>query len=111
MRVLMLGGTRFVGIRVAQLLLEAGAEVTILHRGVTGPPGDGTTSIIGDRSQHDGLAGLGNARFDAVLDLSGYFSDWTRAAVETLTGRVANYVFISSGAVYRPSPELPWPES
>ena len=46
-----------------------------------------------------------------MLDLSGYFSDWTRAASETLTDRVAHYVFVSSGAVYRPSPELPWPES
>jgi nucleoside-diphosphate-sugar epimerase len=111
MRVLMLGGTRFVGIRVCQLLLDVGAEVTVLHRGITGPPGQGATSIIGDRSQEDGLVGLGNARFDAVLDLSGYFSDWTRAAAEALTGRVAHYVFVSSGAVYRPSPELPWPES
>jgi len=111
MRVLMLGGTRFVGIRACRLLLEAGAEVTVLHRGITGPPGQGATSIIGDRSQEDGLVGLGNARFDAVLDLSGYFSDWTTAAAEALTGRVAHYVFVSSGAVYRPSPELPWPES
>jgi nucleoside-diphosphate-sugar epimerase len=111
MKVLILGGTRFVGLRVCELLVGAGADVTILHRGVTGTPGTGTTSVTGDRSQPDGLAGLGDTRFDSVLDLSGYFSDWTRAAAETLTGRVAHYLFVSSGAVYRPSPELPWPES
>ena len=111
MKVLILGGTRFVGLRVCEMLVSAGAEVTVLHRGITGVPSAGVASVTGDRSQPDGLAGLGDARFDAVLDLSAYFSDWTRAAAEELTGRVAHYLFVSSGAVYRPSPELPWPES
>ena len=68
--------------------------------------------MSGDRSQPDGLAG---ARRPAASTPSStcpaYFSDWTRAAADGLTGRVAHYVFISSGAVYRPSAELPWPES
>jgi len=88
-----------------------GADVTLLSRGQTGDPVAGTRSVIGDRSRPDGLAALSDERFDAVLDLSAYFADWTSAAAEALTGRVAHYVFISSGAVYRPSPELPWPES
>jgi 2'-hydroxyisoflavone reductase len=111
MKILILGGTRFVGRHVARLLLDGGAEVTLLHRGETGEPIPGTTTVIGDRSRPDGLAGLGDARFDAVVDMSAYFSDWTRAAADELTGRVAHYVFISSGAVYRPSTEFPWPES
>ena len=111
MKVLLLGGTRFVGVRVSQFLANAGAEVTVFHRGITGSPVGGVSSIIGDRSQPEGLEALGDARFDAVLDLSGYFSDWTRAASEVLTGRVAHYVFVSSGAVYRPSAEFPWRES
>jgi nucleoside-diphosphate-sugar epimerase len=110
-RVLILGGTRFVGRHVARMLLETGSEVTVLHRGVTGQAPPGTRSVIGDRSEADGLAGLGEARYDAVLDLSAYFSDWTRTAAEALTGRVAHYVFISSGAVYRPAAQLPWPET
>ena len=111
MRVLILGGTRFVGRHLARQLLERGAEVTLLHRGVTGTSAAQTTTVIGDRSQPDGLAGLGSARFDAVVDMSAYFSEWTRAALDALTGRVAHYVFISSGAVYRPAAEFPWPES
>jgi nucleoside-diphosphate-sugar epimerase len=111
MRVLILGGTRFVGRHVAQQLLDRGCEVTLLHRGVTGEPIPGTRSLTGDRSEADGLAVLGSERFDAVVDMSAYFSDWTRAAAEALSGRVSHYVFISSGAVYRPLPELPWSEA
>lgn len=111
MRVLILGGTRFLGRSVTRLLLERDANVTLLHRGVTGKSHEAVATVIGDRSQPDGLAGLGETRFDAVLDMSGYFSDWTRAAADALAGRVSHYVFISSGAVYRPSAELPWPES
>jgi nucleoside-diphosphate-sugar epimerase len=111
MRVLILGGTRFLGRSVTRLLLERGADVTLLHRGVTGTSHDGVATVIGDRSQPNGLAALGESRFDAVLDMSAYFSDWTRASAEALTRRVSHYVFISSGAVYRPSAELPWPET
>ena len=111
MRVLILGGTRFVGRHVVRMLLDAGGEVTVLHRGVTGEAPPGAKTVTGDRSEADGLAGLGDGHYDAVLDLSAYFSEWTRAAVEALTGRVAHYVFISSGAVYRPSAQLPWPET
>lgn len=111
MKVLILGGTRFVGRTVCRILLDAGAEVTILHRGVTAEPVPGTRSMLGDRAQADGLSVLDGERFDAVLDMSAYFAEWTAAAVASLRGRVRHYVFISSGAVYRPSPELPWRES
>jgi 2'-hydroxyisoflavone reductase len=111
MRVLILGGTRFLGRSVTRLLLERGADVTLLNRGVTGSSDEAVATVTGDRSQPDGLAGLGERRFDAVLDMSAYFSDWTRASADALTGRLAHYVFVSSGAVYRPSRELPWPES
>ena len=111
MRLLILGGTRFVGVLVARAFVAAGADVTLLHRGVTTASIPGARFVVGDRSQPDGLAGLGSERFDAVLDMSAYFSDWTRASAEALAGRVAHYVFVSSGAVYRPSAEFPWPET
>lgn len=72
MKVLVLGGTRFVGARLARRLVEGGAEVTVLHRGMTGEPPEGTIAVIGDRAEADGLAGLGEARFHAVVDFSGY---------------------------------------
>jgi 2'-hydroxyisoflavone reductase len=111
MKVLILGGTRLVGPHVTRLLVDGGAKVTLLRRGVTGEPIPGTTSVYGDRSRPDGLNELADRRFDSVLDMSGYFSAWTRATAEALVGRVGHYVFASSGAVYRPSPQLPWSES
>jgi nucleoside-diphosphate-sugar epimerase len=109
MKVVLLGGTRFVGVRVAELLLAAGVSVTIVHRGQTGAAVPGAVTVLGDRSLPDGLDGL-RGRFDALLDLSAYQSAWTRSAIDALGSRVGFYAFISSGAVYRPSAHLPWPE-
>jgi nucleoside-diphosphate-sugar epimerase len=109
--VLLLGGTRFVGRVLARVLVDAGARVTVLHRGLAGEAPAGTRSVIGDRSQPDGLAALAGDRFDVVVDLSSYASAWTRSAIGSFAGKVGHYVYISSGAVYRPSAELPWPES
>jgi len=111
MRILILGGTRFLGPRLARALLQGGAAVTLLHRGVTVASVDGARTVVGDRSLPEGLDGLGDERFDVVVDFSAYASDWTRASVQRLAGRVAHYLFISSGAVYRPGGELGWPES
>ena len=54
MKVLILGGTRFVGRHVAAQLLDRGAEVTLLHRGVTGEGIAGAASVVGDRSEPTG---------------------------------------------------------
>ena len=63
----------------------------------------GAASVVGDRSEPDGLAALGDQRFDAVVDMSAYFSEWTQTRLpRPCSGRVSHYVFISSGAVYRP---------
>jgi len=48
MRLLILGGTRFVGIHVARSLVAAGADVTLLHRGVTNASIPGARFVVGD---------------------------------------------------------------
>lgn len=109
MKVLLLGGTRFLGLRVTAMLLDAGVEVTVLHRGQTGESLKGAITVQGDRSVPGGLDAL-RGRFDAVLDLSSYQSAWTRSALDELAPRTGFYAYVSSGAVYRPSAELPWAE-
>jgi nucleoside-diphosphate-sugar epimerase len=111
MKVLILGGTRFIGRRVAEMLVATAADVTLFHRGISGSEVAGTETIIGDRSSAADMNGLRASRPDVVIDLSSYSSEWTKLAVSALSGRVGQYVYVSSGAVYRPSPELPWPET
>lgn len=111
MKVLLLGGTRFLGPRLVRPLVAAGDEVFVAHRGVTGDAPEGSVSLHLDRSTGEGLTELAALRPDAVVDLSGYQARWVEKALATFAGLDVHYVFISSGAVYRPSPELPWPET
>jgi nucleoside-diphosphate-sugar epimerase len=109
--VLLLGGTRFLGRRVAELLLGDGFDVTVAHRGRTGSAPEAARTVRLDRESGEGLAAVRRLRPEVVVDLSAYQAAWVRAALDTLAGRPVHYVFVSSGAVYRPSPELPWPET
>lgn len=111
MRVLVLGGTRFLGRHAVRLLLDAGAEVKVAQRGQAGSPPEGAGHAFLDRATADGLEALRDWRPRAVIDLSGYRSDWVRDALDAFAGRGVNYLFASSGAVYRPSQELPWAET
>jgi 2'-hydroxyisoflavone reductase len=71
-RILVLGGTSFVGRAIVEDALRTGADVTLFGRGKTGPDlfGD-LTRLIGDRDTGD-YAALGAGRWDAVVDASGY---------------------------------------
>jgi nucleoside-diphosphate-sugar epimerase len=91
--------------------MDGGYEVLVAQRGRTGTPPDGATGLRLDRASGEGLDVLRSLRPEAVIDLSGYQASWVRDALDALTRPVPHYVFVSSGAVYRPSPQLPWPES
>src|SRR3982750_4660916 len=70
MRLLVLGGTQFVGRRFVEAALEAGDEVTLLHRGRTNPDLFGEAEhVLGDRESD--LGRLDGRGFDAVYDSSG----------------------------------------
>lgn len=102
MRLLVLGGTAFVGRAVVDAALEKGAEVTIFSRGRTGPDlFGGLDRRRGDRDLGD-YRSLAAGRWDAVVDVSGYTSRHVREAMAALDDRVDRYVFISSHAVYAP---------
>jgi 2'-hydroxyisoflavone reductase len=110
MSVLILGGSRFMGRHIAEQLVARGETVAMLNRGSRDIPA-GVEFVRGDRSDPHGLHALSGRRFDAVVDLSAYQSAWVRDALGALAGHVGQYVFISSGAVYAPQPELPWKET
>jgi nucleoside-diphosphate-sugar epimerase len=99
MRLLVLGGTAFLGRTVARLATTAGHEVTCAARGVTGAPEAGVTFVPVDRDDPDGLAPLRGAEFDALVDVSSRPSHVRRAVAE-LAPRVGHAVYVSTGSVY-----------
>lgn len=102
MRILILGGTSFVGRTLAVEAVSRNHEVTLLNRGSTPPPA-GTTSLHGDRRSPDGLAALGGLFFDAVIDTWSGEPLVAIRALDELINRTRHYTFISSASVYDPA--------
>ncbi len=101
MRVLILGGTVFLGRALVQAATAQGHDVAILSRGRSGPDPDGVEVFRGDRDQSDGLRGLDGQTFDVVVDTTSQDVDRVRRAVEALGSRTGRYVFTSTVSVYR----------
>ena len=106
MKLLVLGGTRFLGRHVVDAALTRGHAVTLFTRGRNAHPwGDRVTALIGDRDPRvgQGLAALARGVFDAVVDTSGYVPRAVAASADLLAPRVARYLFVSSVSVYADS--------
>jgi 2'-hydroxyisoflavone reductase len=97
MHILVLGGTRFVGLHIVREALARGHQVDTFHRGRTPAP-EGARSLLGDRDAD--LEALVGDDWDAVIDVSGYLPRQVRSAAERLQPRTGRYLFISSCAVY-----------
>ncbi|GIG91088.1 NAD-dependent epimerase/dehydratase family protein [Plantactinospora endophytica] len=98
MRILVLGGTVFLGRAVARQALAAGHDVTCAARGSSGDPVDGVRFVRVDRADPAGLTAL-TGEFDAVVDVARH-PDQVRHAVAALAGRVGHFTFVSTGSVY-----------
>lgn len=109
MRILVLGGTAFVGRAIVADALRSGAEVTLFGRGRTGAGlFPGVPRLTGDRDTGDYTA-LRDGHWDALVDVSGYVPRHVGQAMDALDGRVGRYLFISSHAVYRHTGTTPDP--
>ncbi|MFE0060151.1 NAD-dependent epimerase/dehydratase family protein [Streptomyces sp. NPDC059003] len=102
MRLLMLGGTEFVGRAVTEAALARGWDVTVFHRGRHAAP-EGTRAVHGDRTTAEGLAALAAADgdWDAVVDTWSGAPRAVRDAARLLRERAGTYAYVSSGSVYR----------
>jgi 2'-hydroxyisoflavone reductase len=97
MRILMIGGTRFVGRHIAEAALRRGHELTLLHRNPTEllPEAE---HLLADR---DGdLALLADREWDATIDVSAYLPQQVQSLHDALGGRGGRYLVISSTSVY-----------
>lgn len=99
MRLLMLGGTGFVGRAVVADARARGWSVTLLNRGRNQPP-PGVTALRGDRTAPDGLGALDTGEWDVVVDTWAGAPSAVRDAARTLAGRAGRYVYVSSRSVY-----------
>ncbi len=100
MKLLLLGGTVFLGKHIAEAALAAGHDVTLFHRGIHGAElFPGAQHVLGDRD--GGLDALSGRRFDAVIDMSGYLPRVVRQSAELLARAAGHYTFISSVSAYR----------
>lgn len=99
MKLLVLGGTRFLGRALVEAALERGDVVSTFTRGETNPElFPGAERLRGDRLGN--LAALEGRAWDAVVDLSGYLPRVVRASAELLEANVGHYVFVSSISAY-----------
>lgn len=111
-RMLVLGGTRFVGYAVLSAALRRGWDVTAFNRGLSGPPPPGTRIALGDRNNRADLDHLAAAGpWDAVIDTSGFVPRDVLRACEYLRPVSSHYLFVSSVSVYRGWPKEPLSES
>jgi nucleoside-diphosphate-sugar epimerase len=122
MRILIIGGTRFIGPPLVARLAGAGHEVTVLHRGESEaalPPS--VRHLHGDRHNLDALGpDLRALRPDVAVDMAAYTEQDALEIVQALRGVAARLVLLSSQDVYRaygrlhraePGPVSPYPTS
>jgi 2'-hydroxyisoflavone reductase len=104
LRILILGGTGFIGPHLVRRVLERGHTPVLFNRGRTEPQMfqeqyAGLENLVGDR---DGdISALRGGRWDGVVDDSGYTPQQVRATAEMLRDSVGHYLFTSTRAVYR----------
>lgn len=103
MKILLLGGTRFLGRHTVEVALARGHEVTLFTRGrQPNPWGAAVTMLAGDRDPAvaPGLTALDGGSWDAAIDTSGYVPRVVGASAQALRNSVGRYLFVSSISVY-----------
>lgn len=102
MRLLVLGGTHFVGRAIVEEARGRGDEVTTVNRGVSGAGATEAPTIRVDRRDRVALeAALGDRDWDAVLDTWSFEPAVVDTSARLLAGRAGHYGFVSSRSVYR----------
>jgi len=108
MRILIMGGTRFIGVYLTKVLVERGHEVVLFNRGNHDAPVAGVKQIQGDRKDASQLKSkLSAESFDAIFDNNGRELSDTQPLVEIFNGKVKHFVYVSSAGVYMPTTQMP----
>jgi 2'-hydroxyisoflavone reductase len=103
LRILILGGTGFIGPAQVEYALERGHTVTLFNRGRTNPSlFPNVEKLVGDRNAPDGYAALGgNRTWDVVIDNPTTLPRWVSGAADALAKKTSHYMFVSTISVFR----------
>jgi UDP-glucose 4-epimerase len=108
MRILIMGGTRFIGVYLTKILVEQGHEIVLFNRGNKPTPVSGITEIHGDRSDAAQLKEkLASEKFDAIFDNNGRSLTDTKPLAEIFKNKVKHFIYMSSAGVYLKSDQMP----
>jgi 2'-hydroxyisoflavone reductase len=107
MRLLVLGGTRFLGRAIVDDAISRGYDVTTFSRGLSGHPRPGAEVLHGDRTSFEDLLQLAERDWDAVIDTSTIAPVHVAASAQLLAGHVGHYTYVSTISVYRDQPHEP----
>ncbi|MBE9031342.1 NAD-dependent epimerase/dehydratase family protein [filamentous cyanobacterium LEGE 11480] len=105
MRILVMGGTRFIGVYLTKQLVAQGHEVVLFNRGNRPSPVDGVKTIIGDRKKD--LGKLSSESFDVIFDNNGRELTDTEPLVTLFKGHIRQFIYMSSAGVYLKSEQMP----
>jgi len=106
LRILVLGGTGFIGPYQVQYALDRGHAITLFNRGRTNPHlFPGVEKLVGDRASD--LSALERRRWDAVIDNSATDPTWVARSAELLREAVGTYLFVSTRSVYYDTSRVP----
>jgi nucleoside-diphosphate-sugar epimerase len=112
MRILIMGGTRFIGVYLTQMLTAQEHDVVLFNRGNQPAPLGIEKQIQGDRTDADQLKSLlENENFDAIFDNNGRELSDTQPLVEMFKGKIKHFVYVSSAGVYLKSDQMPHREA
>ena len=110
MKILVMGGTRFVGKSLVKKLLNYNYDIDIFTRGNRTNP-EKTNLIKGDRNDIESILKLKNKKYDVIYDISGRELEQTKLLIENLAETFQRYVYVSSAGVYKDNYELPLSEN
>ena len=111
MKILVIGGTRFLGYHIARKLLDDGQEVVLFNRGLSSHDlGQKAKLIRGDRHDYQGFfEKMHGKKFDVVIDMIAYRAEDSRAAIKAFQSSIGHFFHISTAAVYVVTRDYPSP--
>ncbi|MEB3882845.1 NAD-dependent epimerase/dehydratase family protein [Lyngbya sp. CCY1209] len=108
MKILIMGGTRFIGVYLTKILANRGHELVLFNRGNKPAPVDGIRQIHGDRTDGEQLKEkLSGETFDVIFDNNGRQLSDTKPLADVFNGKVKHFIYMSSAGVYLKSDQMP----